>query len=70
MNTIADGHVPVLLAAFDLGSSGQLSDGPVASERLGTIWRLDAEDGAWAVKQVGDVSSDALARSRSASRLV
>jgi Ser/Thr protein kinase RdoA (MazF antagonist) len=61
MKTIADGHMPAMLAAFDLGSSGQLSDGPVASGRLGSIWRLDTDDGAWAVKQIGDVSSDELA---------
>jgi hypothetical protein len=61
MKTIADGHVPALLAAFDLGSSGQLSDGLVASGRLGSIWRLDTEYGAWALKQVGDVSSDEVA---------
>ena len=54
-------HVPALVAAFDLGSSGQLSDGPVASGRLGSIWRLDTDDRAWAVKQVGDVDSDELA---------
>ena len=46
--------VPSILAAFDLGSWGRLSDGPVASGRLGAIWRLDAETGSWAVKQVGE----------------
>jgi hypothetical protein len=61
ITTIAEGHVPAMLAAFDLGSSGRLSEGPVASGRLGSIWRLDTNDGTWAVKQVGDVSSDALA---------
>ena len=50
-----------MLAAFDLGTWGQLSDGPVASGRLGSIWRLDAESGSWAVKQVGDVAVDELA---------
>ena len=47
-------HVPRILEAFDLGSWGRLSDGPVASGRLGSIWRLDAERGSWAVKEVGD----------------
>jgi Ser/Thr protein kinase RdoA (MazF antagonist) len=54
-------HVPELLAAFDLGSWGRLSDGPVARGRLGSIWRLDTEGGTWAVKQVGDVSNAELA---------
>ena len=48
-----DGHVPSILAAFDLGTWGRLSDGPVASGRLGSIWRLDTDSGSWAVKQVG-----------------
>jgi len=56
-----DGHVPSILAAFELGSWGRLSDGPVASGRLGSIWRLDAERGAWAVKQVGDIPAAELA---------
>jgi hypothetical protein len=43
-----------ILDAFELGSWGRLSDGPVASGRLGSIWRLDTEAGSWAVKQVGD----------------
>ena len=41
-----------ILAAFDLGPWGRLSDGPVARGRLGSIWRLDTERGSWAVKQV------------------
>ncbi len=49
---LADRHVPGILAAFDLGSRGRLSDGPVASGRLGSIWRLDTEMGSWAIKQV------------------
>lgn len=57
---LADVHVPALLAAFDLGSSGRLSHGPVASGRLGSIWRLDTDGGRWAVKQVGDTSGGAL----------
>jgi len=60
-NGLNDGHVPAILAAFDLGSSGRLSDGPVASGRLGSIWRLETERGSWAVKQVGDVSDEELA---------
>ncbi len=47
-------HVPCILDAFGLGSWGRLSGGPVASGRLGSIWRLDTERGSWAVKQVGD----------------
>jgi hypothetical protein len=59
--TILSGHVPSILAAFDLGPWGRLSDGPVASGRLGAIWRLDTERGSWAVKQVGDVPDEELA---------
>jgi hypothetical protein len=51
---LADHHVPYILEDFDLGSWGRLSGGPVASGRLGSIWRLDTERGSWAVKQVGD----------------
>jgi Ser/Thr protein kinase RdoA (MazF antagonist) len=54
-------HVPCILEAFDLGSWGRLSGGPVASGRLGSIWRLDTERGRWAVKQVGDVGDDEVA---------
>jgi GrpB-like predicted nucleotidyltransferase (UPF0157 family) len=54
-------HVPCILEAFDLGSWGRLSSGPVASGRLGSIWRLDTERGSWAVKQVGDAGDDAVA---------
>jgi hypothetical protein len=60
-NPLADDHVPDLLAAFDLGSWGRLSDGPVASGRLGSIWRLDTDWGGWAVKQVGCAPDDELA---------
>jgi len=56
-----DGHVPSILAAFDLGSWGRLSDGPVASGRLGSIWRLDTEVGSWAIKQVGELPDEDLA---------
>ena len=49
-------HVAAVLRTFDLGSRGTLSDGPVASGRLGSIWRLDTDAGIWAVKQVGRVS--------------
>jgi Ser/Thr protein kinase RdoA (MazF antagonist) len=58
---LADGHVPSILAAFELGSWGRLSDGPVASGRLGSIWRLDAESGSWAIKQVGAIPDEELA---------
>ena len=56
-----DGHVPSILAAFDLGTCGRLSDGPVASGRLGSIWRLDTESGSWAVKQVSALPDQDLA---------
>src|SRR3954447_407556 len=55
------GHVPSILGAFDLGSWGRLSDGPVASGRLGSIWRLDTERGSWAIKQVGEIPDEDLA---------
>lgn len=58
--TLADSRVPALLAAFDLGDAGQLSDGPVACGRLGSIWRLDTAEASWAVKEVGDVDADVL----------
>jgi Ser/Thr protein kinase RdoA (MazF antagonist) len=58
--TLSERDLPALLAAFDLGSDAKLSDGPVASGRLGSIWRLDSERGSWAVKQVGDASARAL----------
>ena len=61
VTTLSEDHVPGLLAAFDLGSWGQLSDGPFARGRLGAIWRLDSETGSWAVKQVGETSDDELA---------
>ena len=61
MLLLNDGHVPSILAAFDLGSWGRLSHGPVASGRLGSIWRLDTERGSWAVKQVGDAGDEELA---------
>jgi Phosphotransferase enzyme family len=57
-----EGHVPSILAAFDLGSWGRLSDGAVASGRLGSIWRLDAERGSWAVKQVGNIPDENVAQ--------
>ena len=58
---LTDDHVPRILEAFDLGSSGRLSSGPVASGRLGWIWRLDTERGSWAVKRVGDAGDDEVA---------
>jgi hypothetical protein len=59
-----DGRVPSILAAFELGSWGTLSDGPVANGRLGSIWRLDAESGSWAIKQIGDIPDEDLAELR------
>lgn len=38
--TLNDGQLPSILAAFDLGSWGRLSSGPVASGRLGSIFRI------------------------------
>ena len=58
---VNDGHVPSILAAFDLGSWGRLSDGPVASGRLGSILRLDTDSGSWAIKPVGDIPDEDLA---------
>lgn len=54
------GVVPAIIATFGLGSSGRLSDGPVARGRLGAIWRLDTDGGAWAVKQVTSTDADEL----------
>ena len=53
-------HVPRILQAFDLGSAGRLSDAPVATGRLGAIWRLDTDAGKWAVKVVGELEPDQL----------
>jgi aminoglycoside phosphotransferase (APT) family kinase protein len=39
------------VAAFELGGGARLSDGPVASGKLGSIWRLDSDLGSWAVKE-------------------
>jgi Ser/Thr protein kinase RdoA (MazF antagonist) len=54
-------HLPALLAAFDLGRRGRLSDGPVASGRLGSVWRLDTGDRSWAVKEVAVATANDLA---------
>jgi Ser/Thr protein kinase RdoA (MazF antagonist) len=48
-------HVTPILEAFDLGSAGRLSEGPVASGKLGAIWRLDTDAGSWAVKVVDEI---------------
>jgi Ser/Thr protein kinase RdoA (MazF antagonist) len=48
--------VEALVVAFDLGASGDLSDGPVARGRLGSIWRLDTDRGSWAVKEEDDLT--------------
>ena len=61
MAELGANHVPLIVAAFDLGSDGRLSDGPVASGRIGSIWRLDTDRGSWAVKQVERADADALA---------
>jgi len=54
-------HVPRIAEAFDLGTDGRLSDGPVASGRIGSIWRLETDRGSWAVKQVEDADADEVA---------
>jgi Ser/Thr protein kinase RdoA (MazF antagonist) len=54
------GHVPAILASFDLGPDGRLSDRPVARGRLGAIWRLDTDHGAWAVKEEDELTDDDL----------
>ena len=48
--------VEALVAAFDLGAFGDLSDGPVARGRLGSIWRLDTDRGGWAIKEEDDLT--------------
>jgi hypothetical protein len=52
---LGEDHVQALLETFDLGADAHLSDGPVASGRLGSIWRLDSDRGAWAVKVEDDL---------------
>ena len=59
-NGLSSRHVPALVRAFELGSGGTLSEGPVASGRLGSIWRLDTDSGSWAIKQVGRVTGATL----------
>jgi len=39
-----------LARRFALGQAARLSDGPVARGKQGVVWRLDTEDGSWAVK--------------------
>jgi Ser/Thr protein kinase RdoA (MazF antagonist) len=58
---LGDGHVAELVARFDLGTAGRLSDGPMARGRIGAIWRLDTDEGRWAVKQVEDADDDEIA---------
>ena len=53
-------NVPAIVAAYDLGSSGSLSDGPVARGRLGSIWRLDTNRGSWAVKSADTTDDEEL----------
>jgi Ser/Thr protein kinase RdoA (MazF antagonist) len=57
---LGEAHVNALLEAFALGEYAHLSDGPVASGRLGSIWRLDTERGSWAVKVEDDLTDDDL----------
>jgi aminoglycoside phosphotransferase (APT) family kinase protein len=59
---VEDRHVPRLLETFELGTTGQLSAGPVAEGRVGSIWRLDTELGSWVVKPIaGDLGPEARA---------
>jgi Ser/Thr protein kinase RdoA (MazF antagonist) len=55
MGGLGPDAVEALVAAFDLGASGDLSAGPVARGRLGSIWRLDTDGGSWAVKEEDDL---------------
>jgi hypothetical protein len=57
---VADIHVRDILAAFDLGPRGYLSVGPVASGRLGSIWRLDTDSASWAVKEATGADANEL----------
>ena len=52
-----EGRLTEVLFAFDLGP-GTLSDGPVATGRLGEIWRFDTARGSWAVKATTAELSD------------
>src|SRR4029079_16525953 len=55
MGGLGPDAVEALVAAFDLGASGDLSPGAVARGRLGSIWRLDTDRGSWAVKEEDDL---------------
>jgi Ser/Thr protein kinase RdoA (MazF antagonist) len=57
---LGPGFVPALLDAFDVGAFVHLSDEPVARGRLGSIWRLDTDEGSWAVKREDDLTDDDL----------
>jgi Ser/Thr protein kinase RdoA (MazF antagonist) len=39
-----------LARCFALGGSARLSEGPVARGKQGVVWRLDTDEGSWAVK--------------------
>lgn len=43
-------HATEIARRFDLGGAAQLSDGPVARGKQGLVWRLETEQGRWAVK--------------------
>jgi Ser/Thr protein kinase RdoA (MazF antagonist) len=45
--------------AFGLGGSARLSDGPVARGKQGDVWRLDTDDGHYAVKVPFDPVAEA-----------
>ena len=52
------GHVQRILDGIRARHGRAAVDGPVASGRVGAIWRLDTELGPWAVKEVVNVDSD------------
>ncbi len=51
-------HVPALLACFDLGARGRLSERPIGEGRVGAVWRLETDRGRWAVKPIDDEITD------------
>ena len=55
-----------LARAFALGGAARLSDGPVARGKQGLVWRLDTNEGSWAVKVPFRPSSEDEVRSATA----
>jgi Ser/Thr protein kinase RdoA (MazF antagonist) len=58
---LGDRHVAQIVEAFELGTNGRLSDGPVDRGRVGAVWQLDTAMATWAVKPV-DADGDELVR--------